>query len=114
MRGAREAVTVSIYKTLDTMLPSTLDARRKHAWGDTAAIKTNRSRAPPPRRRSPPSRPPSQAIIRQRGRWCSDVASVYQRALAEEHLRGSAAVGEANGAELEALCSGWSQPATFR
>ena len=56
----------------------------------------------------------AETIIRQRGRWCSDVAAVYQRALAEEHLRGSAAVGEADGAELEALCSGWSQPATFR
>ena len=36
------------------------------------------------------------------------------RALADEHLRGSAAVGDAGGAELEALCRGWAQPATFR
>ena len=56
----------------------------------------------------------AEALIRQRGRWCSDVAAVYTRALADEHLRGSAAVGDAGGAELEALCRGWAQPATFR
>ena len=56
----------------------------------------------------------AEALIRQRGRWCSDVAAIYQRALANEHLGGSAAVGGAGGAELEALCRGWAQPATFR
>ena len=56
----------------------------------------------------------AEALIRQRGRWCSDVAAVYQRALAEEHMSGSVAVGDADGAELETLCRGWSQPATFR
>ena len=56
----------------------------------------------------------AEAIIRQRGRWCSDVAAIYQRALADEHLSGSAAVGGADGAELEALCRGWAQPASFR
>ena len=38
----------------------------------------------------------------------------YTRALASEHLQGSAAVGDARGAELEALCKGWVQPASFR
>ena len=56
----------------------------------------------------------AEALIRQRGRWCSDVAAVYQRALADEHMSGSVAVGDADGAELETLCRGWSQPATFR
>ena len=56
----------------------------------------------------------AEALVRQRGRWASDVATVYQRALADEHLGGSAAVGDADGAELEALCRGWAQPATFR
>ena len=34
--------------------------------------------------------------------------------LAAEHLQGLAAVGDARGAELEALCKGWAQPANFR
>ena len=36
------------------------------------------------------------------------------RALAEEHLGASAVIGDAVGRELEALCPGWAQPATFR
>ena len=56
----------------------------------------------------------AERIITQRGRWHSDVAFLYQRALAEVHLRGSAAVGGATGADLESLCRGWVQPATFR
>ena len=56
----------------------------------------------------------AQRIITQRGRWHSDIALLYQRALAEAHLRGSAAVGDAAGADLESLCRGWVQPATFR
>jgi len=56
----------------------------------------------------------AERMIRQRGRWWSDVHTLYERALAEEHLQGSAAVGDAVGAELEALCEGWVQPATFR
>ena len=50
----------------------------------------------------------------QRGRWASDVGLVYQRALVRNHLESSAAVGEAAGADLEAMCAGWAQPATFR
>ena len=56
----------------------------------------------------------AERIIKQRGRWMSDVALLYQRALAETHLRGSAAVGDAASADLESLCWGWAQPATFR
>ena len=57
----------------------------------------------------------AEALIRERGRWCSTVAKVYQRALAEEHLRGSAAVSRVRGSrELEALAQGWAQPASFR
>ena len=56
----------------------------------------------------------AQRIITQRGRWHSDVALVYQRALAAPHLRGSAAVGDAASADLESLCKGWVQPASFR
>jgi hypothetical protein len=56
----------------------------------------------------------AERIITERGRWDSDIGAIYQRALAEAHLRGSAAVGEADGADLESLCKGWVQPATFR
>ena len=56
----------------------------------------------------------AERMIRQRGRWWSDIHALYQRALAAEHLQGSAAVGDARGAELEALCKGWAQPANFR
>eukprot|EP00900_Chrysochromulina_parva_P005823 jgi/Chrpa1/15241/Chrysochromulina_OHIO_Genome00022542-RA len=56
----------------------------------------------------------AERIITQRGRWHSDIAFIYQRALAEAHLSGSAAVGDAAGADLETLCKGWVQPASFR
>ena len=56
----------------------------------------------------------AERIITQRGRWHSDIATLYQRALVEAHLRGSAAVGDTHGADLESLCKGWAQPATFR
>ena len=55
-----------------------------------------------------------ERIIKQRGRWQSDIAFLYQRALAETHLRGSAAVADADHADLESLCLGWVQPATLR
>jgi hypothetical protein len=53
-------------------------------------------------------------IIKQRGRWHSDIALVYQRALAETHLAASASVGSAHLVELESVCIGWIQPASFR
>ena len=56
----------------------------------------------------------AERIITQRGRWHSDIALLYQRALAGTHLRGSVAVADAVGADLESLCKGWIQPATFR
>ena len=56
----------------------------------------------------------AQQVIKQRGRWASDVAEVYKRALAEVHLDASASIGDARGRELEALLEGWAQPAQFR
>ena len=56
----------------------------------------------------------AERIITQRGRWHSDIGLIYQRALAGAQLRGSTAVGDAEGADLETLCHGWCQPATFR
>ena len=51
------------------------------------------------------------AVIKQRGRWNSDVAEIYQRALLLDQLDGSAAMGGTCGADLEGLLDGWSQPA---
>ena len=56
----------------------------------------------------------AERIIKQRGRWHSDIAHLYQRVLVGAHLTGSAAVADAAGADLEALCRGWTQPASFR
>ena len=56
----------------------------------------------------------AERVITQRGRWHSDIAYLYQRALAGTHLRGSAAVADASSADLESLCRGWTQPANFR
>ena len=51
-----------------------------------------------------------KAIIKRRGRWASDVAEVYQRELLGIQLDLSAALGDAVGEDLEALCEGWAQP----
>ena len=56
----------------------------------------------------------AERLIKQRGRWNSSVQRLYERALAAEHLGASAAIGEAEGRELEALCRGWAQRSTFR
>ena len=52
----------------------------------------------------------SKAVIKGRGRWWSDVAEIYQRALLSVQLLGSVAMGSADGVDLEAMCAGWSQP----
>ena len=49
--------------------------------------------------------------IKQRGRWNSDIADIYQRTLVEDQIGASAAMGGATGADLESLLHGWSQPA---
>eukprot|EP00965_Chrysotila_dentata_P050398 1670030-Pleurochrysis_carterae.AAC.1 len=51
--------------------------------------------------------------IKQRGRWGSDVAHVYQRAIVDDQLQISGELGDAEGEDMEALCAGWSQPASF-
>lgn len=53
----------------------------------------------------------SQRTVKQRGRWCSDVASVYQRPLLAEQLHASGVMGSAVGADLEQICTGWAFPA---
>eukprot|EP00965_Chrysotila_dentata_P052869 1753415-Pleurochrysis_carterae.AAC.1 len=54
-----------------------------------------------------------KAFIKQRGRWQSDVASVYQRTIVDAQLEASAGIGDATGVEMEAVCAGWAQPASF-
>ena len=56
----------------------------------------------------------SRAVIKQRGRWASDIAEIYQRAILRSQLDASAAIGMAAGVDLEAVCLGWSQRATHR
>ena len=52
----------------------------------------------------------SAHIVRQRGRWCSDVAQVYQRPLLASHLAASMWVRPGGSADLEAVCAGFAQP----
>ena len=54
---------------------------------------------------------PGAHIVRQRGRWDSDVAHIYQRPLLAAQLAVAAAVGSARGTDLEALCYGFAQRA---
>ena len=50
-------------------------------------------------------------LIRERGRWASDVAHIYQRCNATEHARISAGIVDANAMDLEAFTgSWWAQP----
>ena len=50
-------------------------------------------------------------VIQQRGRWSSDIAEIYQRTLLVDQMDGAARMAEADGADLESLLHGWSQPA---
>lgn len=56
----------------------------------------------------------SIALIKQRGRWWSDVAMVYQRMLSSEHLDASARIGGAASRDMEAMRVGWVQRAHMR
>jgi hypothetical protein len=51
-------------------------------------------------------------IIQERGRWCTDIHKIYQRASASRHMRVSAAMGSAMGISMEAAApTGWALPA---
>ena len=56
----------------------------------------------------------AERIIKERGRWQSDIAFIYQRALVKTHLDASAAIGAARGQDIEAMVHGWVQPAGLR
>lgn len=55
----------------------------------------------------------SADVIQQRGRWSTDVALIYQRALLSTQLDASGLLGGAHSADMEAVCIGWSQPRNF-
>ena len=51
-------------------------------------------------------------LLKERGRWASDIASIYQRPLVRQHLIASASLGNVDAHRcLEEYCEGWSQPA---
>jgi hypothetical protein len=53
--------------------------------------------------------PAGERLIRERGRWASDVAQIYQRVSASEHGSISRALGDADGDDLQSMLRGWSQ-----
>ena len=52
-----------------------------------------------------------ELVTKQRGRWDSDVAAIYQRPLLGPQLAVAAGVGGVRGAGLEELCAGFAQRA---
>ena len=55
----------------------------------------------------------AQLLIKERGRWSSDVAQLYQRALLSAQLDVSVGMAEAVSRDLEEALVGWTQPATY-
>ena len=49
--------------------------------------------------------------MKQRGRWDSDVANIYQRPLLADQLAASASVGGVQGSDLEQICISFAQRA---
>lgn len=54
------------------------------------------------------------AMIKERGRWASDVAFVYARALIGQQMSAAAGMVEASRKEVERVVKGWVQPAKLR
>ena len=50
-------------------------------------------------------------IVKQRGRWDSDVATIYQRPLLADQLAASASVGSVQGSDLKQICISFAQRA---
>ena len=48
-----------------------------------------------------------ERLIRERGRWHSDVATAYQRTSASLHLMASTVIADAAGVDLESFTLGW-------
>jgi hypothetical protein len=53
--------------------------------------------------------PPGERLIRERGRWSSDIAQIYQRVSAAAHGQLSRSIGDSAGVDLQSLLAGWSQ-----
>ena len=53
--------------------------------------------------------PAGERYIRERGRWASDVAQIYQRVSASAHGELSRVIGDSEGLDLQSMLSGWSQ-----
>ena len=54
------------------------------------------------------------AMIKERGRWHSDIAFIYARALIGQQMTAAANMANAVGAEVERAVRDWVQPAAFR
>jgi hypothetical protein len=52
-----------------------------------------------------------ERYIRERGRWSSDIAQIYQRVSARLHGELSRTIGDSTGVDLQSLLAGWSQAA---
>ena len=50
--------------------------------------------------------------IKERGRWGTDIAQIYQAPSAAMHGSLSRTIGDSAGPDLQSLLSGWRQPAT--
>ena len=55
-------------------------------------------------------------LLKDRGRWMDrDIGNIYSRALIEDHLDASGAMGDVDSSrDFEEMFEGWVQPATFR
>jgi hypothetical protein len=55
-----------------------------------------------------------ERILKQRGRWGSDVAFIYARANIADSLEASVNISAADARSIEEMVGGWVQPAHFR
>ena len=53
--------------------------------------------------------PAGERFIRERGRWGSDIAQIYQRVSASAHGEISRKIGDSSGTDLQSMLAGWSQ-----
>ena len=54
------------------------------------------------------------AMIKERGRWASDVAFIYARALVGQQMDAAAGMANAQDTSVEMAVPGWVQPAALR
>jgi hypothetical protein len=56
--------------------------------------------------------PAARDHIKDRGRWSSDVAQIYQRVSASTHGLLSRSIADSGGSDLQSFLRGWLQPAS--